>query len=165
MANNNSTPFIGYFDDSGVPVLTRVLIVGDDSFLLAYARHRLEEDYAICVTTTPASALSQMQPRSFDVVIFDHEIPTRQEMLFLDRMNETRRDVPVIFCGRQNRFESMDGFYFKGNNILLHKSDDMDLFCDDLAEILHCIRGEYAAEERHNPPVSASTWIERIFLV
>jgi CheY-like chemotaxis protein len=148
-----------------VPVLTRVLIVGDDSFLLAYARSRLEQDYAIRVTTTPPAALSQVQPRAFDVVIFDHEMPTRQEMLFLDRMNETRRDVPVIFCSRQNRPETVDGFYFKGNNILLHKSDDMDLFCDDLAEILHCIRGEYAADERYCPPVSGCGWIERIFLI
>ena len=142
-----------------------MLIVGDDAFLLAYARSRLEQDCGIHVTTTPPAALAQLKSQTFDVVIFDHEITARQELLFLDRMNETKRDVPVIICSRQNHPEIVDGFSFKGKNILLHKSDDMDLFCEDLAEILHCIRGEYGADERPYPPVSGSSWIERIFLV
>ena len=147
--------------------MTRVLIVGDDAFLLAYAKARLEQDCGIHVTTTPSTpaALSQLKCQTFDVIVVDHARPAMQRLPFLDRIKEANRDVPVIFCSRQNRRDITDGFSFKGKKILLHKSDDMDLFCDDLGEILHCIRGEYGADERYSPPVSASSWIERIFLV
>lgn len=147
--------------------MTGVLIVGDDAFLLTYAKSRLEQDCGIQITTAPSTsaAQSQLTHQTFDVIVIDQAMPGVQRLLSHDRIKEATRDVPVIFCSRQNRRESTDGFSFKGTRIMLHKSDDMDMFCDDLAEILHCIRGEYGADERHCPPVSASTWIERIFLM
>jgi DNA-binding NarL/FixJ family response regulator len=150
-----------------VLALTRVLIVGDDNFLLAYAKSRLEQDYAIQVTTAPSTAVAQssLEPRAFDVIIFDREKPAADGANLLEKLHETNRDVQVIFCSRKIRPENVDGFSFNGNKILLHKSDDLDMFCDDLGEILHCIRGEYPAHERHHPPVSGSGWIERIFQV
>ncbi len=142
-------------------------MVGDDRFLLAYAKSRLEQDYAIQVTTAPsiAAAQSSLESRACDVIIFDREKPAAGGSSLLEKLHKTNRDVPVIFCSRQNRPEIVDRFSFDGNNILLHKSDDLDMFCDDLGEILHCIRGEYPAHERHHPPVSGSGWIEKIFLV
>ncbi|HDR72830.1 MAG TPA: response regulator [Methanoculleus sp.] len=147
--------------------MTHVLMVGEDAFLLAYAKARLEQDCGIHVTTalSAAAAQSELKSRPFDVIVVDHASPSMERLQFPDIMKEAHRDVPVIFCSRQNRRDSPDGFSFNGTRILLHKSDDMDLFCDDLAEILHCIRGEYGVDERHYPPVSASSWIERIFLV
>jgi CheY-like chemotaxis protein len=147
--------------------MTCVLIVGDDAFLLAYAKARLEQDCGIRVTTAPSAsaALSQLKSQTFDVIVVDHIMPAMQRIRFLDRIKEATRDVPVIFCRRQNRKESSDGFSFDGKNILLHKSDDMDMFCDDLGEILRCIRCENETDERYCQPVSASNWIERIFLV
>jgi CheY-like chemotaxis protein len=147
--------------------MTRVLIVGDDSFLLKYAKSRLEQDYGIFVTTAQSApaALSELKKCAFEVIIFDQVKPTTDVRQLLDRMYEKNRDVPVIFCSRQNRPEITDGIDFKGKRIILHKPDDMDMFCDDLGEILHCIRGEYPADERHYPPVSGSGWIEKIFLI
>ncbi|MDG6256868.1 MAG: hypothetical protein QCH35_04635 [Methanomicrobiaceae archaeon] len=147
--------------------MTHVLMVGDDVFLLAYAKARLEQDCGIHVTTvlSAAAAQAQLKSRAFDVIVVDHARTAKERMQFPDIVQEAHRDVPVIFCSRQSRRDITDGFSLNGTRIMLHKSDDMDLFCDDLVEILHCIRGEYGVDERYYPPVSASSWIERIFLV
>ncbi len=118
----------------------KLLLVGDDSDVLDQVKIELEnesENIDVIPASSPNKALKVLEEENFDGIISDYHLSEIGGIQFLDDVREDKKvDIPFIFFTGKRKQEIILKALEAGANRVLHRGDDIILFCKILNQTL-----------------------------
>ncbi|MDO9325162.1 MAG: response regulator, partial [Methanoregula sp.] len=138
-----------------MPMTISLLLVDDEPSLLDVGRIYLERIPGITVTTadSAASALRELEHRTFDAIVSDYQMPEMDGIAFLQEVRGRSRTLPFILFTGKGREDVVINALNSGADYYLQKGGDPR---SQYAELVHKVkrsveqrRAESALKRKH----------------
>lgn len=117
--------------------MARILIIDDEPNIRRLFRDELEEEgHFIEQAGDGAEGLAELDRANYDLVILDLRMPEMNGIEFLERMRESRPDLPVIVCTAVRGIESEYELWASKVSTILNKPVDLELLKKEVTKAL-----------------------------